>query len=222
MSEPEKDDLRDLRGERFAADASVRQMYAEKWIDISLDTDRQLLTLSTAAIGLLASFITNKGVSSVLQLILLGLSVGCFVAVIAALLYIFKLNRNFLEIQSTGKAPDESLMRFLDKSVRVLFFTGIFGTAAYAFTIATKDLETSIQNKQGVVNESRQERRTEEPSRSSNLSGEPSEQRGETNGERQPGWIKKSTSDNDGSPADNRPDSTKQSDSPNEPTAKPQ
>lgn len=212
MSEAEKDDLRDLRGERFAADASVRQMYAEKWIDISLDTDRQLLTLSTAAIGLLASFITNKGVSSVLQLILLGLSVGCFVAVIAALLYIFKLNRNFLEIQSTGKAPDESLMRFLDKSVRVLFFTGIFGTAAYAFTIATKDLETSIQNKQGVANESRQERRTEEPS----------EQRGETNGERQPGWIKKSTSDNDGSPADNRPDSTKQSDSPNEPTAKPQ
>lgn len=221
MSEPEKDDLRDLRGERFAADASVRQMYAEKWIDISLDTDRQLLTLSTAAIGLLASFITSKGVSSVLQLILLGLSVGCFVAVIAALLYIFKLNRNFLEIQSTGRTPDESLMRFLDKSVRVLFFTGIFGAAAYAFTIATKDLETSMQ-KQGVVNESRQERRTEEPSRSKHLYGEPSEQRGEANGERQPGWAQKPNSDNDGSPADQPPDSTKQSDSLSEPTAKPQ
>lgn len=160
MTAPDNDDL---KNERFAAQASLQQMYAEKWIDISLDTDRQLLTLSTAAIGVLAAFITTKGVSSSLQLLLIFGSVACFVAVIAGLLYIFKLNRNFLAVQATGKTPDETLMLFLDKAIRVLFFAGIFGTSVYALSIAIYDVEKSSSPNQGVTSESKN-RNSEESS----------------------------------------------------------
>lgn len=162
MSEPEqkKQEPDEYRLERFAAQASLQQMYAEKWIDISLDTDRQLLTLSTAAIGLLSTFIVNKGVTSNLQLLLLTVSVAAFVLVIACLLYIFKLNRNHIAVQSSGKTPDESLMRFLDKAVRYLFFVGIFTTAAYALNIALQDLDKS---KKGTPSE-QQSRTPKEPS----------------------------------------------------------
>ncbi|WP_155895591.1 hypothetical protein [Comamonas aquatica] len=152
MTDPETNDL---KGERFSAQASVKQMYAEKWIDISLDTDRQLLTLSTAAIGVLAAFITTKGVSSVLQLLIIFASVSCFVAVIAGLLYVFKLNRNFLALQSSGGTPDESLMMFLDKAIRILFFIGIFGTSTYALSIAISDVEKNTASNRGVTSESK-------------------------------------------------------------------
>ena len=189
MTTPETDEF---KSERFAAHLSLQQMYAEKWIDISLDTDRQLLTLSTAAIGLLAAFITTKGVSSSFQLLLIFASVACFVSVIGGLLYVFKLNRNFLAVQGAGQTPDESLMLFLDKAIRVLFFVGIFGTSVYALSIAIHDVEKSNSPNQGVTSESKS-RNSEESSgplhRERKLGRENSD-----GGQRQPGRDEESSS----------------------------
>lgn len=139
-----------FKQERFAAKAALHQMYAEKWIDISLDTDRQLLTLSTAAIGLLATFITSKGVTATWQLLLFSLAIGSFILVIAAILFIFKLNRAYIATQSEGKTPEESLMQFLDKSVRFLFFLGIFSTAICGLAIASNDLDKTLNTNTGA------------------------------------------------------------------------
>lgn len=153
----------EFKSERFAAEAGIRQMYAEKWIDISLDTDRQLLTLSTAAIGVIAAFITTKGIGSTSQLLIVCFSVVCFVLVIAGILLLFNLNRNFLAFQGAGKVPDESLMLFLDKAIRILFFAGIFGTSVYALRVAIQDVEKSSPPTQGASNESK-DRTWQEPS----------------------------------------------------------
>ena len=167
MTEEKKEEKQDeFKQERFAAEAALQQMYAEKWIDISLDTDRQLLTLSTAAIGLLATFITSKGISSTYQLMLLVVSVLAFTSVIASILYIFKLNRIHIAVQSSKQKPDESLMLFLDKAVRVLFFVGIFSAAVYALSIAVSDLDKNLITNKELKDDSKANRSAEEPSRS--------------------------------------------------------
>jgi len=151
--------------ERFAAKNSLHQLYVEKWIDISLDTDRQLLTLSTAAIGLLATFVTSKGVSSVGQIIFLIFAGIAFISVIAVILIIFKMNGDYLGGLIKGKTPEQGLMKALDKLVRISFFTGIVCTAFFALNIAISDLEKSLKTSaSGEKNVTRESSNSEKPS----------------------------------------------------------
>jgi len=106
------------------------------------------LNLATAAIGLLSAFVTTKGVTSVAQLFLLSAAGISFIAVIGMLLYVFRLNREYLISESQGKKAEEGLMLFLDKAVRIFFCIGVLFTVLFAFNIAKTDLEKSIQKTQ--------------------------------------------------------------------------
>lgn len=155
----------DFSKERFTASSSLNQMYLEKWIDISLDTDRQLLTLSTAAIGLLATFVTTKGVSSVGQIIFLIFAGIAFISVIAVILIIFKMNGDYLGGLLKGKPTELGLMKALDKLVRISFFTGIVCTAFFSINIAISDLEKSLKTSPaGEKNVTRESSNPEKPS----------------------------------------------------------
>ena len=132
---------------RGPENTAYQTVLIEKWFDVSLDTDRQLLTLSTAAIGLLATLLTSKGVSSITQLFLIVFAGLLFFAVIGILLLVFQQNKAVLKSAIAMETADESALEMLDKAARTCFFSGVCLLSIFAVSIAIDELEKSNEKK---------------------------------------------------------------------------
>lgn len=119
----------------------LNNMLLEKWIDISIETDRQLLTLSTGGIGLIAAFITTKGVGSFGQMSLLILACLFFLVTLTSTFYILHLNKKHLAGVMAGESSSNSLLGFLDRASVVSFSIGVLLATIFAFNVANTDLE---------------------------------------------------------------------------------
>jgi hypothetical protein len=150
-----------------AHNSDLNNILLEKWIDISVETDRQLLTLSTGGIGLIAAFITTKGVGSAGQMALLILAFLCFLATLTSIFYILYLNKKHIASIMAGGPLSNSLLGFLDKFSVASFSFGVILSAVFAFNVASTDLvqkpKESIQCTE-QINERSENRHPEKPS----------------------------------------------------------
>ncbi len=127
--------------QRSESKEELNNMLLEKWIDISIETDRQLLTLSTGGIGLIAAFITTKGVGSFGQMSLLILACLFFLVTLTCTFFILHLNKKHIACVMAGESSSNSLLGFLDRASVISFSIGVILATMFAFNVANTDLE---------------------------------------------------------------------------------
>ena len=100
----------------------------QAWQNTRMELNKNILTLSSGAIGLLVTFINIFGVKTQCQIILYIISIGAFLIAIISSLIIFNNNAKYLEkiIQNPSYKSDQ-ILGFLDRMLITTFIIGIIG-----------------------------------------------------------------------------------------------
>lgn len=95
------------------------------WINTRIEKDKQLLTLSVTAIGVLVTLLRTLGVSNFTQLLLFSFALLSFLITVISIICI--LDRNALHIEKILKEnqTQDKWLEFLDKIAAISFVFGI-------------------------------------------------------------------------------------------------
>ena len=134
------------------------QYYAsilQAWQSTNMELDKNILALSSGAIGLLVTFINIFGIKTQCEIILYILSIGAFLIAIISSLMIFKYNAKYLEkiIQHSDNKNDP-ILGFLDKILVKAFVIGIIGTILLSIVSITNQKEGKKMSKKIVIQQS--------------------------------------------------------------------
>ena len=127
----------------------------QAWQNTKMELDKNILTLSSAAIGLLVTFINTFGVKTQCQIILYIISIGAFLGAIISSLMIFSNNAKYLEkiIKDPNYSNDPTL-GFLDKTLVITFVVGIVGTILLSIISITNQKEGKTMSEKIVIQQS--------------------------------------------------------------------
>ena len=107
----------------------MREILFQRWFDVSLDLDRQLLTISTAALGFLMTVLASKGLETKVQLYSFLGAVVLFFLTICALLVVNNLNKKVLgSMLNEDKQISNSLLTIAELFGYSLFVAGVLCT----------------------------------------------------------------------------------------------
>jgi hypothetical protein len=95
------------------------------WVATRLEKDRAILTLSSAAIGLLVTLLAKFGVQSKSEFLLYVLGILVFIVSASLIVLIFHYNSVHLERVARDKEQSSPMLQILDKSAAVLFVIGL-------------------------------------------------------------------------------------------------
>lgn len=116
---------------------AVREILFQRWFDVSLDLDRQLLTISTAALGFLMTVLGSKGLETKVQLYSFLGAVVLFFLTICALLVVNNLNKKVLgSMLDEDKQISNSLLTIAELFGYSLFVAGVLCTGAFLVAMA--------------------------------------------------------------------------------------
>ncbi|MEJ2612046.1 MAG: hypothetical protein P8179_18730 [Candidatus Thiodiazotropha sp.] len=110
---PESDDdrqkrlLKELEGKNIAH----YSVLLGAWIQTKMERDKTLVTLSSAAIGLLITVLTTVGVQSIYEIVLFIISIVAFIITIWSALVIYQLNSKHLEDALRGSSESDPNIR---------------------------------------------------------------------------------------------------------------
>jgi hypothetical protein len=101
----------------------------QAWYTTRMEKDKSILTLSSGAIGLLATFLNVYGIETQLQTILYVVAMVSFLIAIISSLWIFTQNSHHLEnIIQDKNCTNDTTLEFLDKILNGSFIIGIIFT----------------------------------------------------------------------------------------------
>jgi hypothetical protein len=138
--EREKRLLKELEGKNIAH----YSVLLSAWIQTKMERDKTLVTLSSAAIGLLITVLTTIGVQNVYEIILFIIAVCAFLITIYSSLMIYQLNSKHLEDALRGSSKtDPNLEKYDSISIKAFILGAVFAllvgaTSAYQ-KISLKD-----------------------------------------------------------------------------------
>ncbi|WP_024955106.1 hypothetical protein [Sulfurospirillum arcachonense] len=157
---PESDDdrqkrlLKELEGKNIAH----YSVLLGAWIQTKMERDKTLVTLSSAAIGLLITVLTTVGVQSIYEIVLFIISIVAFIITIWSALVIYQLNSKHLEDALRGSSESDPNLEKYDKlSIRAFISGTVFallvGTvSAYnKITLKEEKMGNQEQNKSKTV-----------------------------------------------------------------------
>jgi hypothetical protein len=114
----------------------------QAWQNTKMELDKNILTLSSGAIGLLVTFINTFGVKTQCEIILYIISIGAFLIAIISSLMIFNNNAKYLEkINQDSTYTNDPILGFLDKTLIITFVIGIIGTILLSIVSITNQKE---------------------------------------------------------------------------------
>jgi hypothetical protein len=126
---PESDDdrqkrlLKELEGKNIAH----YSVLLGAWIQTKMERDKTLVTLSSAAIGLLITVLTTVGVQSIYEIVLFIISIVAFIITIWSALVIYQLNSKHLEDALRGSSESDPNLEKYDKlSIRAFISGTVF------------------------------------------------------------------------------------------------
>ena len=116
-------------------DVAFYQTFLSAWVENRMEMDKQLLTLSSLAIGLLMIFYDK--LESVSQLVLWLLSGGLFIGTIIIILCVFRNNSKYIECLVSG--DDEQQKKAVEQKLQTqtacafgMFIVAVITTFALA------------------------------------------------------------------------------------------
>lgn len=112
-----------------------------RWFDVSLDIDRQLLTLSLACLGVLATLLAGNVLKTKLQFALWAIACLVFFVEIAVLLAVFFLNKRLLTtILANDRHQPDRCLDIVESASRWVFFLALFSTIVFLGSVAVDKL----------------------------------------------------------------------------------
>ncbi|EDZ61234.1 hypothetical protein SMGD1_0324 [Sulfurimonas gotlandica GD1] len=141
--------LRELEGKNIAH----YSVLLSAWIQTKMERDKTLVTLSSAAIGLLITILTTVGAENYWIILLFIISICSFIITIWSALKIYELNSVHLEDSLRGKnGKDPKLEKYDKRSIRAFVIGSSFAlligvTSAYQKIILKEEkMGTQEQN----------------------------------------------------------------------------
>ena len=116
----EKRKLSELEGKNIAH----YSVLLSAWINAKMESDKSLMTLSSAGIGLLITILSTVGIKNHLDIYLFGGAFVGFLIAIFSLLKIYGLNSTYIENNIRGKSSDHLGLKQHDKITRWGFSVG--------------------------------------------------------------------------------------------------
>lgn len=126
------------------------------WLNLSLEYDKSLITLSTAGIGLIVTLLTTVGATSLVGLWLYALGVASFGIAIVSVLIAYAESKRYIEsIISRGEREASSRLANLDRAAAISFGAGVVmlaaaGISAGVHTYQAKGKDMSKKEKTNV------------------------------------------------------------------------
>ena len=115
------------------------------WYNTKMEHDKSLLTLSTAAVGVLITLVTKFPVSSYAAMNLFIVALSSFVLCLVAVLWIYKRNCTHLENLIQHNERNDPLLAVLDWASLATFLLGIILTSAFGILMAVESFkETNV------------------------------------------------------------------------------
>ncbi|HEY0924336.1 hypothetical protein [Rheinheimera pacifica] len=135
------------------------------WYTTKFEKDKHLLSLSSAAIGLLVTLATAIGVSSLCIAVMYALAVLSFLSCVMAVLAIFDRNSKHLEDLVNNVNDNDPFLSLLDKLASASFIFGIIFTLLVGLlsgienykkeeSIMTENTEKMVTTNQGTLKKS--------------------------------------------------------------------
>jgi len=126
------------------------------WVTTRLEKDKAILTLSSAAIGLLVTLLAKFGVQSRCEYLLYVLGILVFIVSASLIVLIFHYNSVHLERVARDKEQSSPTLQILDKSAAVLFIIGLIiffciGLLSAANSYSNLKREVSMHEKKVVL-----------------------------------------------------------------------
>ena len=112
------------------------------WFNTRMEHDKSLLTLSTAAIGVLVALASKITLSSITLLILYVVALLSFILCLATVLGIYRHNSKHLEDLIQKGAESDRVLGFLDWAALGTFGAGIVISSLLAFAIAVDSFKS--------------------------------------------------------------------------------
>jgi hypothetical protein len=119
---------------------SLPESHRSIWVASRTEFDKQLLGLSSAGIGLLVGLAKTLSPMSTPISVAFGVSLAAFVGCALLMLYLLRVNADFVEADASGSDERRSrlatALRTLDLTACLLFALGVLATAAVAILAA--------------------------------------------------------------------------------------
>lgn len=133
-------------------------IFYSRWFDVSLDIDRQLLTLSLACFGVLGTVLAGNVLKAKLHFWLWGISAFAFLLEIGLVLVVVFLNKKLLtKSLETMKYQKMPSLDFFEKASRWVFGAALLCTSAFLGAVAFSRFEEIPKTLSTEVNNERQQ-----------------------------------------------------------------
>ena len=147
--------LRELEGKNIAH----YSVLLSAWIQTKMERDKTLVTLSSAAIGLLTTILTTVGVKNIWVILFFIIAVCSFIVTIWSSLVIYQLNSKHLEDALKGSSEADPMLEKYDKlSIRAFVIGAIaamlIGASSAFFNLTTKESKKMANKEQNDSNKS--------------------------------------------------------------------
>ncbi len=106
-------------------DAEFYAANLNAWFTSSIERDKNLLTLSSGAIGILVTLLSTVGIQEQYQLYLYISALFCFLTCIVLVLKVFKANQKHIEQVIQGFEGFDAKLKIIDTSVNLAFGIGV-------------------------------------------------------------------------------------------------
>jgi len=117
-------EMREYEGQNIQ-DYSVR---LTAWFATKLEKDKSVLTISSAAVGLLVSVLVGKGIQNYLQIFLFVIALLGFMIAIIAVIQIFDKNAEQVERNIADGGHINNILSRYEMIISISFYIGIFFT----------------------------------------------------------------------------------------------
>jgi len=119
------------------------------FVQNGLEQDKILLSLNVASIGFFINFLISfkiESKSDLMTLIVIGLSIVCFLISTASILLIFSENKKYLKELLKNNFQDNKLLDILDKVRLWTFILGIIFGVIFSIFIVINNIKLKEQN----------------------------------------------------------------------------
>lgn len=123
-------EMREFEGQNIQ-DYSVR---LTAWFATKLEKDKSLLTISSAAVGLLVTILVSKGIQSFYQIFIFAIAFLSFLVTIIAVIQIFDKNAEQIEANITSKSHINVTLTWYERVIACSFYTGLLFTIILGIT----------------------------------------------------------------------------------------
>lgn len=149
--EREKRILRELEGKNIVH----YEVLLSAWIQTNMERDKTLVTLSSAAIGLLITILTTVGVGNVWMIVLFIIAICSFIVTIWSSLVIYQLNSKHLENALKGSSEVDTKLEKYDKlSIRAFVIGAIaamlIGALSAYLNLISKDDKKMLETENNI------------------------------------------------------------------------